>query len=127
MWLQNHVLVHVLVAMLFQALPLTATPINATSDTMWPTPTESYFRNASSSWLYAHIFFMSLSWIGALPICVLTSAPTIYHRTEHCIDMVLNIARSTFRYPSHIIFLCLHAIGTVIGMIYNSRTPDFYP
>ncbi len=40
---------------------------------------------------------------------------------------MLNLAKSNLRYPSHIVFLGLHGIGTVFGLAYNSRTPDLYP
>lgn len=40
---------------------------------------------------------------------------------------MLNIAQSHLRYPSQIVFLGLHGIGTIFGLAYNSRTPDLYP
>jgi hypothetical protein len=40
---------------------------------------------------------------------------------------MLNIAKSSLRYPSHIAFLSLHSIGTIFGLAYNSKTPDLYP
>ena len=75
MW-QLHFHVHVAVAMIFQALPLTATPTNASSEDVSasPIPAESYFReHTSSNLLYAHIIFMFLGWVGALPICMFPS------------------------------------------------------
>lgn len=75
MW-QPHFHVHIAVAMIFQALPLAATPINASSEDVFssPIPAESYFRErTSSNLLYAHILFMFLSWVGALPICMFLS------------------------------------------------------
>lgn len=68
--------VHVAVGMIFQALPLTATPMNASSEDVSssPIPAESYFReHASSNLLYAHIVLMFLGWVGALPICMVPS------------------------------------------------------
>ncbi|KFY46073.1 hypothetical protein V495_02661 [Pseudogymnoascus sp. VKM F-4514 (FW-929)] len=105
--------VHIAVAMISQALPLAATPMNASSEDVssLPIPAETYFReHASSNLLYAHIIFMFLSWVGALPIAIM-----------------LNIAKSSLRYPSHIAFLSLHSIGTIFGLAYNSKTPDLYP
>ncbi|OBT61438.1 hypothetical protein VE03_08951 [Pseudogymnoascus sp. 23342-1-I1] len=40
---------------------------------------------------------------------------------------MLNIAKSSLRYPSNIAFLGLHSIGTIFGLAYNSKTPDLYP
>ena len=68
--------VHIAVAMIFQALPLTATPMNVSSEDVSssPIPTESYFReHTSSNLLYVHIIFMFLGWVGALPICMFPS------------------------------------------------------
>ncbi|TVY26246.1 putative membrane protein [Lachnellula hyalina] len=112
MW-QPHFHVYVAVAMIFQAIPLTAIPMNASSEDVSSSsiPAESYFRDhTSSNLLYAHIIFMFLGWIVALPISIM-----------------LNIAKSNLRYPSHIAFLGLHGIGTVFGWAYNSRTLDLYP
>ncbi|PSS07090.1 hypothetical protein M430DRAFT_148238 [Amorphotheca resinae ATCC 22711] len=76
-----------------------------------PIPAESYFKeHTSSNLLLAHIIFMFLGWVGALPI-----------------SMMLNIAKSNLRYLSQIAFLGLHGIGTIFGLAYNSRTPDLYP
>lgn len=75
MW-QPRFHVHIAVAMIFQALPLAATPINASSEDVSssPIPAENYFReHTSSNLLYAHITFMFLSWVGALPICMFLS------------------------------------------------------
>ncbi|TVY49974.1 putative membrane protein [Lachnellula occidentalis] len=112
MW-QTHFLDNVVLAMIFQALPLSATPINASSESASSSsiPAESYFKeHTSSNLLYAHIIFMFLGWFGALPISIM-----------------LNIAKSNLRYPSQIAFLGLHGIGTIFGLAYNSRTPDLYP
>ena len=38
----------------------------------------------------------------------------------------LEIASSNLAYPIRILLLGLHALGTVFGLIYNSRTPDLY-
>jgi hypothetical protein len=75
MW-QPHFHVHVALAMIFQALPLTATPMNASSEDLSSSPilAESYFReHTSSNLLYAHIIFMFLGWAGALPIGIFPS------------------------------------------------------
>jgi hypothetical protein len=39
----------------------------------------------------------------------------------------LDIAGSNLSYPAQILFLGLHAVGVIIGLAYNSKTPDLYP
>lgn len=39
----------------------------------------------------------------------------------------LELAHSNLAYPARIVLLGLHALGTVFGLAYNSRTPDLYP
>jgi hypothetical protein len=129
MW-QPHFHVHVAVAMIFQALPLTATPTNASSEDVSssPIPAESYFREHNSTHLlYAHIIFMFLGWICALPICMFSFKVKCIPETYFKLAVMLNIAKSNLRYPSHLVFLGLHSIGTIFGLAYNSRTPDLYP
>ena len=41
--------------------------------------------------------------------------------------IALSIARSHLAVPIHAIFLTLHALGLLMGAIYNDRTPDLYP
>ncbi|KIW81893.1 hypothetical protein Z517_04919 [Fonsecaea pedrosoi CBS 271.37] len=38
----------------------------------------------------------------------------------------LEMARSNLVYPARILLLGLHALGTVFGLAYNSKTPDLY-
>jgi hypothetical protein len=40
---------------------------------------------------------------------------------------MLDLADSNLAYPAQIWFLGLHAIGTILGLAYNSKTPDLYP
>ncbi|KIW09949.1 hypothetical protein PV08_11725 [Exophiala spinifera] len=39
----------------------------------------------------------------------------------------LQVARSNIAYPARILLFCLHGLGTVFGLAYNSNTPDLYP
>ncbi|KAL6247676.1 hypothetical protein RBB50_005024 [Rhinocladiella similis] len=74
-------------------------------------PAETYFRESTSATiLYLHIGFMILAWVGTLPILA-----------------SLHIARSNFTSPARILLFGLHALGTVFGLAYDSRTPDLYP
>jgi hypothetical protein len=71
MW-QSHFHVYTAVAIISQAQLLTAMSLNASMENtkLSPAPADSYFReHTASNLLYAHIAFMLLSWIGALPIC----------------------------------------------------------
>ncbi|RVX74996.1 hypothetical protein B0A52_01273 [Exophiala mesophila] len=73
-------------------------------------PAENYFREPTASTiLYIHIGFMTLAWVGALPILA-----------------SLTIARSNLARYARILLLSLHALGTVFGVAYNSKTPDLY-
>jgi Domain of unknown function (DUF2427) len=40
---------------------------------------------------------------------------------------MLNISGSNLRYPVHIAFLGLHAVGMIFGLAYKSKTPNLYP
>jgi hypothetical protein len=44
-----------------------------------------------------------------------------------CEGVSLDIAGSNLSYPAQILFLGLHAVGVIIGLAYNSKTPDLYP
>lgn len=40
---------------------------------------------------------------------------------------MLDIVRSNLYYPAQILFFGLNGIGLVLGLVYNSKTPDLYP
>ncbi|EED22447.1 conserved hypothetical protein [Talaromyces stipitatus ATCC 10500] len=102
----------VLAAAILQAMCSSAAAVNAsTSDVSQADDLADYSReDVASNILYAHISFMVLGWVGVLPIYVM-----------------LNIARSSLRYPVHITYLGLHGIGMILGLAYKSRTLDLYP
>ncbi|OTA65948.1 hypothetical protein K449DRAFT_431410 [Hypoxylon sp. EC38] len=60
--------------------------------------------------IYAHIALMVISWVIMLPIAVMFS-----------------IARSRYTLPIQFLFLCTNALGVLLGITYNAKTPDLYP
>ncbi|PWY88444.1 integral membrane protein [Aspergillus heteromorphus CBS 117.55] len=70
----------------------------------------SYFAYGKHSGaIVAHIGLMIVAWCFTLPTAVMFS-----------------IAHSRFALPSQFLFLVLNAVGLLIGIIYNSQTPDLY-
>lgn len=91
-------------------------------------PAETYFRESTSATiLYLHIGFMILAWVGTLPICKLVVSLFLGTGTLIFLVASLHIARSNFTSPARILLFGLHALGTVFGLAYDSRTPDLYP
>ncbi|RAL03792.1 Ytp1 family protein [Aspergillus ibericus CBS 121593] len=71
----------------------------------------SYFAYGKHSGaIMAHIGLMVLAWCFVLPTAVMFS-----------------VARSRFALPSQFLFLVFNAVGLLVGIIYNSQTPDLYP
>ncbi|KAI0150649.1 hypothetical protein GGR57DRAFT_189846 [Xylariaceae sp. FL1272] len=60
--------------------------------------------------IYTHIALMCLAWIFVLPIAVM-----------------LSIARSRYTLAVQFLFLLTNAIGVLVGISYNTNTPDLYP
>lgn len=90
---------------------------------------DSYFRDPTAlNILNGHIAFMSFGWFGAFPLCKQAPATFIFTGTVLILtDIMLDLADSNLAYPAQIWFLGLHAIGIVLGLAYNSKTPDLYP
>ncbi|KAL4742966.1 hypothetical protein BDV11DRAFT_216175 [Aspergillus similis] len=59
--------------------------------------------------ILAHIVIMSLGWCFVLPAAVL-----------------LSVGRSRLAIPSQFLFLVLNAMGLLLGVIYNTQTPNLY-
>ncbi|KAJ5781858.1 uncharacterized protein N7518_010341 [Penicillium psychrosexuale] len=93
--------------------------MNTSTDAPQPTPTAmqantdgpmSYFAYSKhSSTIIAHIALMVLGWCFVLPVAVM-----------------LSIARSRLAILSQFLFLAFNAFGVLLGVIYNSQTPDLY-
>ncbi|KAK2757689.1 hypothetical protein FQN54_004658 [Arachnomyces sp. PD_36] len=85
-------------------------PSNHTADPDDQDHLMSYFAyQKHSGMIMAHIVIMVLAWFFTLPIGVMFS-----------------IARSRLALPTQFLFLILNSLGLLIGIIYNSQTPDLY-
>ncbi|KAF4983820.1 hypothetical protein FZEAL_857 [Fusarium zealandicum] len=60
--------------------------------------------------IYAHIVLMVLSWVFVLPVAAM-----------------LSIAKSRYTLPAQFVFLATNALGLLLGVVYNTQTPDLYP
>ncbi|KAJ5813650.1 uncharacterized protein N7503_000400 [Penicillium pulvis] len=70
----------------------------------------SYFTYGKhSDTIIAHIALMMLGWCLILPAAV-----------------VLSITRSRFALLSQFVFLLFNTLGLLLGIVYNSQTPDLY-
>jgi len=70
----------------------------------------SYFAYQKSvGTIVAHIILMVLAWGFVLPIAVMFS-----------------IARSRYTIPTQAVFLVVNGLGILLGIVYNSQTPDLY-
>ncbi|OOQ87155.1 integral membrane protein [Penicillium brasilianum] len=70
----------------------------------------SYFAYGKHSGaIMAHIALMMLGWCIVLPAAVM-----------------LSIGRSRLALPSQFLFLLVNAFGLLLGIVYNSQTPDLY-
>ncbi|CAD0106620.1 unnamed protein product [Aureobasidium uvarum] len=76
-----------------------------------PAVPHNYFRYPGfEGWMYAHIALMTIAWAVVLPIAV-----------------VFSVARSRFTIPAQFVFLAVNGLGLFTSIIYNAKTPDFYP
>ncbi|KAL2811078.1 hypothetical protein BJX63DRAFT_422569 [Aspergillus granulosus] len=70
----------------------------------------SYFAYGKhTGWIVAHIALMVVAWCFVLPTAVM-----------------LSIARSRLALLSQFVFLVVNAVGLLVGIVYNSQTPDLY-
>ncbi|KAJ5082906.1 hypothetical protein N7532_011949 [Penicillium argentinense] len=70
----------------------------------------SYFAHGKhQNTILAHVGLMVAAWCFVLPAAVM-----------------LSIARSRFALPSQFLFSLCNAFGLLLGIIYNSQTPDLY-
>lgn len=87
-----------------------ATPSpNATTHANSEGPMSYFAYSKHSTSILAHIVLMVLGWCFILPAAVM-----------------LSIARSRLALPSQFLFMVVNAFGLLLGIIYNSQTPDLY-
>ncbi|CAJ2508820.1 Uu.00g138460.m01.CDS01 [Anthostomella pinea] len=71
----------------------------------------TYFTHPEyATLIYAHIALMVIGWVIMLPTAVM-----------------LSIARSRYTLALQFVFLLTNAIGILVGLSYNAKTPDLYP
>ncbi|KAL3468107.1 hypothetical protein BJX64DRAFT_273631 [Aspergillus heterothallicus] len=91
------------------APPDVASPSPATRNAQSKDPTSYFSYGEHSTTIIAHIALMILAWCFILPTAVMLSS-----------------ARSRLALPSQFLFLAVNAVGLLIGIIYNTQTPDLY-
>jgi hypothetical protein len=91
----------------------------------------SYFAHGKhSGTIMAHIGLMVLAWCFILPVGKnsrpLLFPPLFSAKTDNAVAVMFSIARSRFALLSQFLFLVSNALGLLLGIIYNSQTPDLY-
>jgi hypothetical protein len=76
----------------------------------------------------AHIALMIIAWCFILPTGKkFQQPPSSGSLLNSAVTAVMfSVARSRFALPSQFFFLLCNALGLLIGIIYNSQTPDLY-
>lgn len=74
-----------------------------------PGPMSYFAYGKHSGAIVAHIVLMVLAWFFVLPVGVMFS-----------------VARSRLALPTQFLFLVINAFGVLLGIIYNTSTPDLY-
>lgn len=89
----------------------------------------SYFAYGKhSGTIIAHIALMMIAWCFVLPAgknCSIAVSVVVILIITFA-GVMLSIARSRFALPTQFLFLVFNAFGLLIGIIYNSQTPDLY-
>ncbi|ROT37898.1 hypothetical protein SODALDRAFT_360191 [Sodiomyces alkalinus F11] len=60
--------------------------------------------------MFAHIALMAVAWVFLLPVAVM-----------------LSLARSRHTLALQFVFLAVNALGVLLSVVYNAKTPDLYP
>ncbi|EEP80578.1 conserved hypothetical protein [Uncinocarpus reesii 1704] len=82
----------------------------------------SYFAHGEHfGAIAAHIVLMVLAWFFILPIVGDIGADHLYNP-----GVMFSVARSYLTLPVQFLFLIVNALGLLMGVIYNSQTPDLY-
>ncbi|KAK9249927.1 hypothetical protein V1507DRAFT_507172 [Lipomyces tetrasporus] len=81
----------------------------------------SYFALAEhKSVIYAHIAVMLIGWVFVLPIVNPLA-------NEWTIAVMLSLAQSRYTLLIRVIFIATNTFGLLLGIRYNTKTPDLYP
>jgi hypothetical protein len=102
---------------------------SAAIPTAVPAVPHNYFRYPGfAGWMYVHIALMTIAWAVVLPVgkglgsCVLDALDA-----DSNIAVMFSVARSRFTLPAQFAFLAVNGLGLFTSIIYNTKTPDFYP
>ena len=103
---------------------------NATSSatiTAAPSAHTSYFEYSGYSGLiWAHIILMTFAWFFTLPIGKSSALLFGTKSKARLTGIMLSIARSRLALLVDVLFLSIHSIATLIGMVYRHSTPQLY-
>lgn len=93
-------------------------------------PPLTYFRlSEHSGWIYGHIAIMTITWTIFLPLGEYNLYSPFAEQLRslmHNIATMFSVGQSRFALPSQVIFLLANTIGLVLGIVYNTYTPDLY-
>lgn len=97
-------------------------------DTSQPSTAQNYFQEPNSTGiLYGHIGLMLLAWLGCFPLCRYIAPSSLLVRELTFLVITFEFVQSNLTYLFQVLFLGLNAIGTALGIVYKSRTPNLYP
>jgi hypothetical protein len=114
------------------AMDMGSTHINmtsaATAATILPDVPHNYFRYPGfAGWMYAHIILMTIAWAVVLPVGKKFDSSVERDDVDNDTAVMFSIARSRFTIPAQFAFLAVNGLGLFTSIIYNAKTPDFYP
>jgi hypothetical protein len=102
---------------------------SATTVAATPAVPHNYFRYPGfAGWMYAHIALMTIAWAVVLPVGKEVVTCAWKDDVDQNIAVMFSIARSQrFTIPAQLAFLAVNGLGLFTSIIYNAKTPDFYP
>jgi hypothetical protein len=114
------------------AMDMGSTHINmtsaATAATILPDVPHNYFRYPGfEGCMYAHIILMTIAWAVVLPVGKRFDSSVERDDVDNDTAVMFSIARSRFTIPAQFAFLAVNGLGLFTSIIYNAKTPDFYP
>jgi hypothetical protein len=115
------------------AMNMGSTHLNMTSAmtaaAVMPDVPHNYFRYPGfAGWMYAHIALMTIAWAVILPVGKDLGACAWKNHVDQNIAVMFSIARSSrFTTPIQFAFLAVNGLGLFTSIVYNAKTPDFYP
>jgi hypothetical protein len=79
--------------------------------------------------IYGHIGLMVAAWVFMLPVGKLLDAQNCNLAPEltRLSAVMLSLARSRYTLYAQFVFAAANAFGVLLGVVYNTNTPDLYP